>query len=308
MPDTVTISPPGAATAIPDASKSQDPGPGQVAQSGQQTTQQAPAQAQSPEVKAEDILKLSGFNVSPEEEAERLRREYGASSREAKKLNEQLKAVQKALAEEQGIDLIFDKESKYQGLKANERYSKEAAKLEFSFDELSDKQKQLFQDDPEKAFKEVASMIEARARKALTRVAPTVDKFIEPVSPEKLRGIHDFLASRKDPLTGDAMYPEYAQAAPIMEQLATDPTLPKEVKDAINAHPSVMMELLYGRIVLAKQRAMQVAQKRAEQLKAKELEAQRAAQTSPTGAGSASIATSDAQATALKALRDASPA
>lgn len=281
------------------------PANGQTAQSGQQQAAgTTSAQAQVPSVKPEDILGAMRFQRSPEEEAERLRTEHAASSREAKRLNEMVKAVQKALAEEQGIDTLFDKEGKLQGFKANERYSKEAADLKISYDELTDKQKQLLADDPEKGFAQVVESVIARAKKAYTRVTPTVDKIIEPLTEDRFKAALDFLGTRKDSLAGEVMYPELGADAPILAQVMNDPSLPKAIKDAAAQHPDIMLELLYAKMALTKQRLTAWAKKKAESQSQQQQQNRTEAEVGPEGAGRTVIAgNGDAKASFLSVLK-----
>lgn len=281
------------------------PANGQTAQSGQQQAAgTTSAQAQVPSVKPEDILGAMRFQRSPEEEAERLRTEHAASSREAKRLNEMVKAVQKALAEEQGIDTLFDKEGKLQGFKANERYSKEAADLKISYDELTDKQKQLLADDPEKGFAQVVESVIARAKKAYTRVTPTVDKIIEPLTEDRFKAALDFLGTRKDSLAGEVMYPELGADAPILAQVMNDPSLPKAIKDAAAQHPDIMLELLYAKMALTKQRLTAWAKKKAESQSQQQQQNRTEAEVGPEGSGRTVIAgNGDAKASFLSVLK-----
>lgn len=277
---------------------------GQGVQSEPEGKQPASPQGQGAEIKPEDILGAMRFQRSPEEEAERLRTEYAASTKEAQRLNAMMKAVQKALADEQGIDTLFDKEGKLQGFKANERYSKEAADLKISYDELTDKQKQLLADDPEKGFAQVVESVIARAKKAYTRVTPTVDKIIEPLTEDRFKAALDFLGTRKDSLAGEVMYPELGADAPILAQVMNDPSLPKAIKDAAAQHPDIMLELLYAKMALTKQRLTAWAKKKAESQSQQQQQNRTEAEVGPEGAGRTVIAgNGDAKASFLSVLK-----
>lgn len=304
-PEIISPGQPGTATPANGNPASPAPAGGQPAQAdGAKPAAQQSAQAQPVEISTEELLQEASFKRSPEEEAQLLQSRYQASSKEAKRLTEQLNALRKALADEQGIEPQFDKEGKYRGLKATEKYSKELPDLSLKLSDLTEKEREQIESDPEKAVEIIASKVSERAKKALTRVAPTIEKVVEPLSDERLTSLHDFMASKKD-ATGNLVYPDYAKDRAVVDQYLANPGLPQEVRDVINTHPSIMLDLIAAKLAFTKQRLISRAQAKAEELKKKQDEGLRAAELAPAGNGKAVIATGAAEQAALRALRDA---
>ncbi len=307
MSETETISPASAGTATPANGNPASPAPagGQLAQAeGAKPATQQPAQAQPVEISPEELLQEASFKRSPEEEAQLLQSRYQASSKEAKRLTEQLAALKKSLADDHGVEAMFDKEGKFRGYKATEKYSKDLPDLSLKLSDLTDKEREQIENDPEKAVEIIASKVSERAKKALTRVAPTIEKMVEPLSEERMTALHDYMASKKD-ATGSLVYPDYAKDRAVVDQYLANPGLPQEVRDVFNAHPSIMLDLIAAKLAFTKQRLISRAQAKAEELKKKQDEGLRAAELAPAGNGKAVIASGAAEQAALKALRDA---
>lgn len=293
MPDENTIlNAASAATATPAGGNpgEQATAQGQGAAQGAQNTQQSAAEAQPTEPTAEQIAAALRPQRTPAEDAEYFKKQYDASSREGQRLDKLVKTLQKSLLDEQGIELVVDPTDKtFKGFKATEKYSPEAANLKFSYDDLTAKEKELFADDPQKAFETAANRLLERAKKAFTRIAPTVEKVVEPLTESRLLATHEFLAGRIDPITGEKLFDEYDKVKPFINHLVADPQLPQWLKDAVAAHPGEAIPYLYSHIKDVRQRLSKAAQKSQQAKEQKQNQGHQAAAVQPTGSGSAVI-------------------
>jgi hypothetical protein len=240
----------------------------------------------TPAVKPEDILRAVGFERSPEEERELIKRKYDASTKEALRYKSIHENVSKMLAE-QGVELLVDKDGKFQGLKANDKYSSELPSLKFSFEDLTAKEKELFAEEPEKAFEAVVNRVLNRAQKAFTRVQPTVNEVIDPMTDDKFKSVIEFLATRKDPITGDILHADVATDAELLKM--TMQGLPEDLQKALFKHPDIMLGLLHERVGAAKRRLTSWAERQAKAKAEQESKRATEAQLQPAGAGQAVI-------------------
>lgn len=236
--------------------------PAQAAPAAGQAAQQATTdgqQAQKPALSVQDILAAARPQRSPEDELELVKQQYGASSAEGKRLAAKLKAIQERLAE-QGIELAETKDGQIAGFKANEKFSKDLAGLNPDELTLTAKEKELLNEDPEKAVKSLVARLDGRYRQAFTRAAPTIEKVVEPVTPEKLQGVHKFLASRKD-FDGSPLYAEYEKDAPIVDQLIAD--MPEGVRNAFAGNEALLVQLQHANLTAIRARLEAQAQRKA---------------------------------------------
>ena len=286
MPDPIS-STESTATA---ASNAQAPGNGQpVATGSTPATTAAPAQAQQPSITAEQILAESLPKRTPEDELNLLRSRYEASSTEAKRIIEQRKAEHAALAE-QGLEPVYGKDGKFQGYKATDKYSKDA---NISIDEkdlLTAKDRELLAEDPEKAIKLVAERVLDRAKKALVRANPTIEKAVEAMTPERLEAYHGHLKAVKTSL-GNDMYPEYEQHKATINSLVSSPNLPKAIKAALADEDSAsfMLQMLAAHQMHVVNRLTEGAKARIEAEKQRAEQNRSAAELNPTGTGRAEV-------------------
>lgn len=283
-----TISSESTATA---AGNAQAPGNGQPVATGQAQAGSAPAQAQPPMISAEQILAESMPKRTPEDELSLLRNRYEASSSEAKRIVEMRKAEHAALAE-QGLEAVYGKDGKFQGFKANEKYSKDANISIDANELLTAKDKELLVEDPEKAIKLVAERVLDRARKALVRASPTVEKVVEPMTPERLEGFHNHLKGVKTSL-GNDLYPDYDQHKSIINGLVNSPNLPKAIKAALGDEESAsfMLQMLTAHQMHVVSRLTEAAKARIEADKQKAEQNRTEAELNPSGTGRAEVQT-----------------
>lgn len=272
------------------AGKAQASGQVQPVTTGQaQTAQAAPAQAQQPSITAEQILAESLPKRTPEDELNLLRTQYKASSTEVNKIREERKAEQAALAD-QGIEAVYGKDGKFQGFKPNDKYSKDA---NISIDEkelLTAKDRELLAEDPEKAIKLVAERVLDRAKKALVRVSPTIEKAVEAMTPERLEAYHGHLKAVKTSL-GNDLYPDYEQHKATINGLVSSPNLPKAIKAALADEDSAsfMLQMIAAHQMHVVNRLTEGAKARIEAEKQRAEKNRSAAELSPTGTGRAEV-------------------
>lgn len=273
-------------TAAPQPGQAaQAPAAAQAAQSSTQAGQTAAAQAQPPEISVQDILKAAQPTRSPEEELEFVKQQYGASSSEAKKLNEQLKAERAALAE-QGLEPVYDKTGKFQGYKATEKFSKDLPALNLDDVSLTAKEKELLTEDPDKAIKSVISRVGERVAKAYTRAVPTIDKVVDPIAPERIAATHKFLAGMKD-VDGELKFANYEKDAPIVDQLISQ--MPEGIRNAFVGNEALLVSLQYANLQHIRSGLSALAQRKTAQHAAKTEGAQREASVQVQGGGKAVI-------------------
>lgn len=308
MPDPAVIDLPTSKATAPapgNPASQPAPGPGQPAAQPDTTKSAAasdPAKVQPPGVSADELLKIAGFTTSPEAAREEMERKYTASSAEAKRLNEQMKAVAEHLGQEQKVKLKFAKDGKFLGLEPADDYSPDLPDLKVSFADLSAKEKEAFTENPEKAVNSLIERVLGQAKKAFTRVQPTARNVVEAPSVERQAAALDFVKNRKA-MDGTALYADFAADEPVLKSLLNDPTIPEAVRDAYYKAPEIMAELFYQRLSLIKQQHSALTARQEAAKKQKEEEARKAADLGPTGTGK-TIITGDARVDA-PALRSA---
>lgn len=200
------------------------------------TAEAGKADTKPPEIKDEDLDSRLFSRNKPEETIESLRRDYAASSKEAIRLNkafaklkEQLAEQQIEVAEEDGIPV---------GLLPGKNYSKEAKDLAIKFSELSEAEQGLFGDNPQKAIELVLS----RAKKALVRVAPTLDSFTKSISAEREQAAIEHVKGLQE--DGESKHPAFEKNIPFIKRMLDSKQSPKGLKDAYNQSPEFVLELL----------------------------------------------------------------
>ena len=286
MPDPIS----NAGTTAPASGNAQNSAPatGQPAQSGQQPAAQVSAQAQPPAISPEQLMAEVLPKRTPEDELSLLRSRYEASSQEGKRVNEQLKALATTL-EEQGLQPVFGKDGKFQGLKATDKYSKDAS-VTLDDELMTAKEKELLTENPEKAIKSVAERVLDRAKKAFVRAIPTVDQAIEPLTQERLDSVHGYLKGVKTSL-GNELYPDYDNQKGIINQMVNSPNLPKAVKAALSdpESSSFMVQMLLAHTLHTNARLTDAVKARAESDKQKAEANKTGSEVQPTGIGRAEI-------------------
>ena len=252
--------------------------PGESAKPPLPSSEQIAADAK----KAEDDLKSAlGMAESPEQKQQRLERDYAASSKEAKRLADESKKLIARL-KDQGIDVanvngVID-------LVANSKYSKDASELEIKFKDLDEKSQELFVESPDKAIK----LIVDRARQAFVRAAPTADRIVMPLSPERESEAVNFLVNDSY-ATGEKKHADITENAGLIKQMLDAPGGSKALKEFFNQEPEKALEYLNLKVRAAKQFIKDSAAKVIEAQKQKELKAASTPPFGPASGGAASI-------------------
>lgn len=275
-------------TTTPEPGKSVTPDPGQVvAQPVATVTPESSAPAESeqavPVPTDEELLGATGLTESPEQENSRLKRDYAASSKETRRVLKRNEALESIL-KDQGTDIADDENGVPTGLIANKKYSKEMAGLNIKADELPDDIQANFETDQQK----VVDFIVEKAKKALTRVVPTLDKAIKPLSTERHESSMKYLEDMKWE-NGNVKFPGLAKNRPVIEQMLNSPSVSNALKDFKNQAPEMAFALLNLQIEHARAHIIAVAQKANEEKEAKKKAAEANPQPLPSGGGSATL-------------------
>ena len=272
---------------LPESKPGDGPGGGEGGKASGSQEQVESGNGQAPVVSNEDLLNESRFSLSPEQEIEQLRTQYSASSREGQRLNANMKALTGQL-EKQGISLVTDKQGRFTGIKATDKYSESMPDLSFDISELTAREKEDLADDPQTVLEAVAKRLIAKAHSAFTRVAPTADRIYNDISTERQSGVDAWLADRKG-RDGTALYPSFKEDLPILHDQITDPTLPQAVKDAYKAAPELMSELFLNRLMVSRQRLLAWHETEIKKQKKENEDGQTAAGNLPSGNGEIQI-------------------
>lgn len=241
------------------------PQPGQ----GDGQTAQAPNADKKLDVTA--LKAALSLKHTDEDTGDVLKRQYEASSREAKRLAEERKAIE-AILTEQGLKFARDDEGRHQLV----RVGKKGEPVATTFDGLDKKTRQqweaMFADPenvaPDKAWSFVADALKAQ----FTAVNPTVDRVVEPLSQERQSAAFEFVATKFK-----ALYPTMASDGMRDLLLSEIQDSPPAVRRAFYEAPEAMLRLFAANleaVVSATERERNEAIKRQEQ---KKLEQARAA-------------------------------
>jgi len=274
-------------TPAPDAGNPPAPAPVQAeAQPAPTATPAVPAPVPgqaSPAISDEQLLNAAGLTESPDKKLSRLERDHSASSKEARRLLEFSKGLEDVL-KEQGVDIAKDEQGKPVGLVAGKKYSKDAAALDIKVKDLPDEIQALFETEPQKA----VDFIVDKAKKSLTKVVPTLDKIITPLSPERHETAVNYLADMKWE-TGDAKFPGLAANRKLIEQMINAPSGSKALKEFYNQDPETALALLNLQLDHARAHIIEQGKKAAETIEAKRKSAELNPQPLPAGGGVPSI-------------------
>ncbi|MFA5158553.1 MAG: hypothetical protein WC451_05225 [Patescibacteria group bacterium] len=249
---------------------------------------QPPPQGQEDGKKAEemisddDLKKHLGLSETPEHKAERLDREYAASSKESRRLTEANKKISELL-KEQGLELAIENGVPV-GLMPGKNYSKNATDFDLKLKDLSEDERALFETDPQKA----VDLVIARAQKAFVRAMPTIDRMIQPVSPEREEVALNHLKSETWE-SGDKKYPDFDKNIGLVKQIIGAPNISKALKDFYNQEPEMATEYLLHRITAARNYVLDQARKIKETREQKEKEARQTPPLGPNSGGTPTI-------------------
>jgi hypothetical protein len=274
-----------------DAGKQIAPVVSQAGETAQPVVPAVPAPAKSeqasPVISDEQLLNAAGLTESPEKKLGRLERDHSASSKEARRLLEYSKSIEDIL-KEQGADIAKDETGKPIGLIANKKYSKDAAGLDIKVKDLPENIQAEFESDPQK----VVDFIVDKAKKSLTRIAPTLEKTVLPLSPERHEAAVNYLADMKWE-TGDTKFPGLAANRKLIEQMVNAPSASKALKEFYNQEPETALALLNLQLDHARSHIAEQARKAAEIIEAKKNTAESQPQPIPSGGGAPTFGSGD---------------
>jgi hypothetical protein len=278
-------------TPAPDAGKPVAPAPAQAeAQPAATATPAVPAPVTgqaSPVVSDDELLNAAGLTESPDKKLSRLERDHSASSKEARRLLEYSKGLEDVL-KEQGVDIAKDETGKPVGFVASKKYSKDAPSLDLKVKDLPDEIQALFETEPQK----VVDFIVDKARKALAKVVPTLDKTVAPLSPERHEAAVSYLADMKWE-DGDAKFPGLAANRKLIEKMVNNPSGSKALKEFYNQDPETALALLNLQLDHARSHINERARKAVEAIEAKKKAADSTPQPVPSGGGTATLGGGD---------------
>jgi hypothetical protein len=191
----------------------------------------------------EDLLAAMSPTETPEAQTARLKREAGASRKEALRLKKVSDGAIERLAE-QGIDLETDDEGNVIGLSANEKYNKgEAANLSVKFSDMSEEQQEQFESNPQALIDHVLKQATSR----LVRAVPTVEKRVSSISPEQEQSAIDHVAGLVLADGESKKHPNLEKNLPIIRQQIDAPSN-SALRDFYNQQPDLALALLDAQV------------------------------------------------------------
>jgi len=277
-PAPTTISP----AVTPEAGKPVAPAPGQVAakpEAEAKPASAAPEGQAAPVVSDEQLLNAAGLTESPDKKVGRLERDHAASSKEARRLLDENKSL-KDILNDQGADIARDEQGKIVGLVATKKYTKDAATLDLKFADLPENVQALAEADPQKFMEAIVQ----KAKLALTRVTPTIEKNTVALSPERHEAAVSYLEGMKTE-SGDLKFPGLAANRKLIEQTLNAPSASKALKEFYNQEPEEAIALLHLRFEAARAYIAGQSEKAAAAIAAKRKAADTTLQPVSSGGG-----------------------
>jgi len=243
----------------------------------------APAKSEPPEqtVSDEQLLAVAGIAETPEKKLGRLERERSAEGKENRRLSEYVKRLKEDILDAQGLIVTEDEQKLPNGLLAGKKYSKDIAGLDIKVGDLPDEIQALFETDQQK----VVDFIADKARKAMTKVVPTLAQAAAlPLSPERHETAIQYLTDMKWE-TGDVKFPGLAANRKVIEQMINAPSCSKALKEFHNQEPETALALLNLQLDHARSHITEQGKKAAEALETKKAANDTNPQPQPAGGG-----------------------
>ncbi len=236
--------------------------------------QPQPSEEEQPvEIDDDELMNELKGEESADAKLERITRERAASSKEAKRLGAENKALKSAL-EGQGLKIVVDKDGGVDFV-PTEKYSGKTPVTELKLSDLPLEDVEDLESGDIDLIQSVFDKQLKKQAKSLTRALPTLEK--EPIilSAEQCDSAFEHLSEMKD-LDDTAKYPRMEKFRPHIEKQIEE----KGLGDAFAQNPEYIASLVYGEI----QRAYEavVARKKAalKEAKAKENKGKTSSQTS----------------------------
>jgi hypothetical protein len=251
----------------PSVGKPEQSAPADIGKSGSEPKaneqgQQAPStqeekQAALRKLAAEDALKSMNPVQTPEEKLTLLEKQYKASSDEGQKLSATVKGIE-AWAKEQGLklDIAVEKDengsyvSKIASI-ATDKYSKDAPKLKdykVNVKELSEEERDLAIDNPQKFADLIAKRAVEFAQGALARAVPTAESPKVKLTEDKINAVVEHLQN--------SVAPELKDNKDAVLGYLNNPMTSKVVVDAFHRDPATVLAMVNAMYELNLQKAV----------------------------------------------------
>ena len=221
-----------------------------------------PAQAKDTVVTDDEIIKNLGFGETPEVKAQRLERDYKASSKEAIRLATREKSIMDKL-EAQGIKLSISEDGKEVELFPTKGYkeSGKADAVKIDVKKLDDEDVVSLESGDLTEIQKVVDKIIEKTKTALVRPLPTSDEPVQKLSDERVDLILSEMKDAVD-LNGSKSFPGIDKNVPFIKHMLNDETIPKAMRDAFHKHPREMSRWMNAVVMLEKGK-LAAAQKKA---------------------------------------------
>lgn len=240
-----------------------------------------PPQGQAPEITDDDIAGALNPEESADAKVERLERDYSASSKEAKRLKNESKALNEAL-ESQGLKVVI-KDGKA-SLVATEKYSDQAASFDADLSKLSTAdQEALESGDLEQVSGVVGKLIE-KAKEAYVRAQPNLDREPISISDEKKSAVFESMAAAVD-VNDQPKHENFSQNQKHIEGIINNSAVNESVREAFAAAPEFMSEVLNNHINAIRSKLEKGRAAKQQGVKDKEKEAEKSTATNVQDTG-----------------------
>ena len=275
---------PGQAPVAPGSVEGDDAGKPKV------DTGNAPEGQAAPEVKDEDVLAAMSPTETPEAALARTKREAGASRAEALRLKK-VEDGSREVLKNQGLELVLDENGIVTGIAPTDKYNggKSEEMMSLKFTELTEAQQTQFESDPQALIDHVLS----HAKVGMTRVAPTVEKQIASISPEKEASVFDHVAGLVLEDGETKKHPNLALNKTIIHQMIDAPSN-AELKAFYQQQPDLALALLDAQVDKTRMFLANKAQLIADTATKKKQEADSTPSPAPSGGGTPVIIAADA--------------
>lgn len=190
---------------------------------------------QAVEISDEELESALSPEESPEKKTERLERDYKASSKEARRLKANEKAINE-LVKEQGLKLSI-KDGKAHLVMTDKYKADESVTVDIS--KMSDTVKDAFESgDIELIQPELDKIVNG-----LVRPLPTLDKEPEVISPERLDSVFETMTSAKN-VNDEPENPGLEANRKHIENLMDNPAMGEGWKVAMSQNPEQMVKIM----------------------------------------------------------------
>ena len=237
---------------------------------------------------SEEILAQLGTKETPDAKLARLEREGGASRKEALRLKKANEAYARIL-KEQALVPVADEEGVPKHLAPGEGYGK-GEDFGMKFADLSEEQQTRYEVDPQA----LIDLTINRAKKALIRVTPTVEKAVQPISQEREHAAIEFLSEVTFDDGETKKHPNLKANAATIEQYLAAPGN-EALREFRNQSPELAIGMIDSYIETIKTLFFAKAKQNADEAtKKKESEAANTFVPGPQGGGEPAIVDSNA--------------